>query len=155
MSNYPQPVDVIVHYPVTRDGWRTLQNRVTQLHIHNTGESMKDFVWNVIYHDSNAHKIGIFNVFDHCGFMKDVQLYLRKCKDRPSFEQEVKRSLKYYFWSKFEWEIIIGPWGSSNDTQEIKVDACWQVLNNWERFIDYLWSKKRKRPDSSRENQAI
>lgn len=143
MNNHQQPINIVVHYPVTRDGWNILHQRLTQVH-GDTGEVMEKLVWNVIYHDSNSHRITIFNVFDHYSFAQDVQLYLRKCKDKALFEQEIRRSLKYYFWSKFEWEIIIGPWGSCNATKEIKVDVCWQVLNNWERFIDYLWSKKKK-----------
>lgn len=106
---------------------------------------MEKFVWNVIYHDSNGQKITTFNVFDHCGFNDEVKKSLRQCKDKTSFAEEVKRSLKYYFWSKCEWEIIIGPWSGGRNTEEIKVDACWQVLNNWDHFIDYLWSKKRSR----------
>ena len=51
----------------------------------------------------------------------------------------------YYFWSKYEWEIIIQPWGSKPELAEKKVDVAWQVLNNWERFEDYVWSLKQKR----------
>ena len=29
--------------------------------------------------------------------------------------------------------------------EEKKVDVAWQVLNNWERFEDYVWSLKQKR----------
>lgn len=89
--------------------------------------------------------ITTFNVFDHCGFYEEVKKFLRQCKDRASFAEEVKRSLKYYFWSKCEWEIIIGPWSGGRNTEKIKVDVCWQVLNNWDHFVDYLWSKKRSR----------
>lgn len=145
MSNYPQRVEVVVHFPATRAGWDVLRQRVTQLHTLPTGDSMDHLVWNVIYHDSNAHKIGTFNVFDHCGFMKDVQQHLRKFKDKALFAEELKRSVKYYFWSKCEWEIIISPWTGSRDTEAIKVDVCWQLLNNWERFVDYVWNSKRRR----------
>lgn len=145
MNNSAGAIEVVVHYPLTPNGWKELIQRAAQVSFCHTGDTMEKFVWNVIYHDSNGQKITTFNVFDHCGFNDDVKKFLRQCKDKTSFAEEVKRSLKYYFWSKCEWEIIIGPWSGGRNTEEIKVDVCWQVLNNWDHFIDYLWSKKRSR----------
>ena len=41
----------------------------------------------------------------------------------------------YYFWSKCEWEVLISPWVGGND-EEIKVDVAWQIMNNWDVFVD-------------------
>ena len=51
----------------------------------------------------------------------------------------------YYFWSKYEWEITIGPWPSSNSsTKAIKEDVYWQITNNWDVFLDYVWNERKK-----------
>jgi len=145
MNNSAGDIEVVAHYPIIPNGWKAQTRRMDQVLFCHTGDIMEKFVWNVIYHDSNAQIITTFNVFDHCGFYEEVKKFLRQCKDRASFAEEVKRSLKYYFWSKCEWEIIIGPWSGGRNTEKIKVDVCWQVLNNWDHFVDYLWSKKRSR----------
>jgi len=52
--------------------------------------------------------------------------------------------MMYYYWSKSEWEIIIGPWCGGNNTKEIKVDVYEQVLNNWDIFLEYVWNERKK-----------
>ena len=44
----------------------------------------------------------------------------------------------YYFWSKCEWETIIYPW-VGDDKAAKKIDVFWQLENNWNRFVEYLW----------------
>ncbi len=99
--------------------------------------------WNVIVHDINQDKMRVYNVFDHGGFRDDVAKYIKQRKSREEFSELVRKSLLYYFWSKCEWEILIKPWCGSRDQKEEKVDVYWQVMNNWERFIDYIWSNKK------------
>ncbi len=98
--------------------------------------------WNVIVHDINQDKIKVYNVFDHGGFRHDIAKYVKQRKLRGEFADLVKQSLMYYFWSKCEWEILIKPWcGSCNDIEK-KIDVYWQVMNNWDRFIEYVWNNK-------------
>lgn len=68
--------------------------------------------------------------------------YAKKIKDKEEFAQKLRSELMYNFWSKFEYEIIIGPWGSFQDTREIKVDIYDQVMINWDRFLDYVWENR-------------
>ena len=97
--------------------------------------------WNVFYHNWNSRKIETYNVFHHGGFLKDVEKYLKKCESREEFAEELRRSLLYYFWSKSEWEILVGPWiGSWKDKTE-KVDVYQQVMMNWDKFLDYVWKE--------------
>ena len=102
-------------------------------------------VWNVIYYSSNEKQIKTFNVFDHLDFLDEVQKHLKNSETREECAKKVRSSLMYYFWCKYEWEIIIQPWGTKPEPTEKKVDVAWQVLNNWERFEDYVWSLKQKR----------
>lgn len=94
--------------------------------------------WNVCYSDSNTDTIKIFNIFEHKHFMQGCDKAFIKAKrsDREVFAEEVKIELRYWFWSKCEWELIIhGLFSTYNQ----KVDVFGQVMINWDRFIDYLW----------------
>lgn len=66
-------------------------------------------------------------------------LHVSKRMDRPTFERELQRSLKYFFWSKCEWEVLISPWCEPDKDKAIKVDVCWQVMLNWDKFAAYVW----------------
>lgn len=98
--------------------------------------------WNVIIHDTNQDKMKVYNVFAHIGFRGDVAKYVKQRSPRDEFSDLVRQSLMYYFWSKCEWEILIKPWcGSRNNTEE-KIDVYRQVMNNWDRFVEYVWDNR-------------
>lgn len=92
---------------------------------------------------------------------------LKKISFEDKFKNEVfapqlKSTLMYYFWSKCEYEIILTSWPPyltaaqckeiKEDKEEVKysktvnlevaekIDVYDQVINNWEPFIDYVWS---------------
>lgn len=98
--------------------------------------------WNVLYENFNARKIESFNIFDHYSFNEDVKKLFRKYKDdRKTFEEEVLSSLRYYFWSKCEWEIIVSDWPPSKQKPiEVKIDVFDQVMLNKQIFLDYVWN---------------
>lgn len=50
----------------------------------------------------------------------------------------------YYFWSKCEWEVLVTPWISPRESEKKKVDVCWQIMNNWDVFVDYTWANRKK-----------
>lgn len=67
------------------------------------------------------------------------------------FEKEVRSYLRYYFWSKCEWEITVTTWPTYFvDTPGLeepqkpklevsqKLDVYEQVMINWQPFIEYL-----------------
>ena len=93
--------------------------------------------WNVYYHNPNSDSINIINVFDHAGFRKDVVEALGKCREKTDFEDVVRKSHMYHFWSKCEWEVLVTAW--SGGDAETKIDVYDQIWNNREIFIDYLW----------------
>lgn len=99
--------------------------------------------WNVFYHNINSGQIEVFNIFGHYSFRHSVEEHLKKCADKNDFERILRIELMFYFWSKCEWETVIKPWisGSKGD-DGIKVDIYWQVMNNWDIFLDYTWSFK-------------
>ena len=132
--------------------------------------------WNVFRHDVNKNKIVAFNVFDHYRFNEDVQKSLKKFRDKSEFAEQLRRDLMYYFWSKYEYEVVIttfppyitmdeldrvnyerwshkDKYGTDYVRQNvnldtgIKIDIYEQVMNNWDLFLDYVWNSKRHRTD--------
>lgn len=99
--------------------------------------------WNVYYHNFNAQKIEAFNVFDHGRFLEDCRKAILKNKeDREAFLEEVRKDLMYYYWSKAEWEILLGGLITREDERPLKIDVYDQLRLNWEPFCDYLWSHR-------------
>ena len=101
--------------------------------------------WNVLYHNISTREITTFNIFKHSSFLKDVEKYLKECSDKEVFTKELRSTLMYYFWCRSEYELIISPWCGGRDTKEIKVDVYSQVMLNWDKFLDYVWSFKKER----------
>lgn len=99
--------------------------------------------WNVFVGDFNSGEIVTDNIFDHGYFFEDCQKNYRKNrKDKAAFLAQLESDLMYYFWSKSEWEIIIGHWIGPKDAKDIKVDVYDQIKMNWSRFAEYVWEYK-------------
>lgn len=94
--------------------------------------------WYVYYENFNAKKIVKWNIFNHCKFKEDVEKLLHGNLSRDEFSGKLKDCLLYYFWAKSEYEILILPW--IGDAKDIKVDIFDQVMMNFDRFADYIWS---------------
>lgn len=95
--------------------------------------------WNVFYHNVNKQKIETFNIFEHCSFNEDVNEHLKTCKTKEEFAENLKSKLRYYFWSKAQYEVIVSPWCGGKNTKDIKIDIFDQVMNNWDVFVNYVW----------------
>ena len=107
-------------------------------------ENKNNLVWNVFHYNPNFKKIEFFNIFDHWKFREEIEKALKKSRTREELEKAVKSELMYAFWSKYEWEVLITTF-PANENETIKVDVYWQVINNFDRFIDYLAKNKRFR----------
>ena len=100
--------------------------------------------WNVYISNFNSREIEIYNVFDHCGFLKDCVSAKKTERTKEKFAEKIKSSLMCYYWSKSEWEVTIHHWPDSDRMKNKKVDVYQQVRMNWDRFIDYLWDNRRE-----------
>lgn len=99
--------------------------------------------WMVFCEDVNARRIEPYNIFRHTGFKKEcVKAAQTFDKDKDGFSKEIMRWLKYYFWSKCEWEIVLSSWPVDDRTPKEKIDVCDQVLLNFDAFVDYIWERK-------------
>lgn len=125
--------------------------------------------WNVFRY--NRKDIETFNIFDHSSFYKEVIDITKKySQSKTVFADKIITALRYYFWCKCEYEIIITSfptyvsdeglkemvaekerhieeYGRCRFVQprldvEQKIDIYTQVMVNRIPFIDYLWNHK-------------
>lgn len=100
--------------------------------------------WNVFYHNCNSRSIETFNVFEHGSFREYVKKAAKKYQSKEDFAKQLRSEVMYYFWSKCEWEVLVTPWISPRESEKKKVDVCWQIMNNWDVFVDYTWANRKK-----------
>ena len=129
--------------------------------------------WNVFAHHIGEKEIEIYNIFEHGRFLEDVKKDLRKYDIKEEFAERLRGHLFYYFGSKCEWEVVISSFPAYIKKEELnrlnnefktnteryghepysiyinpnvgkKVDVYEQVQLNFDIFIDYVWSFKRK-----------
>ena len=110
-----------------------------------------NLVWNVIYENTTGRRIETFNVFDHGRFVDDIMKHFKTCETKEEFADRLRRSVMYYFWCKCEWEVLVLPLCEGRNPIERKIDAAWQILNNWDVFLDYVWNAK---PQESRSSKS-
>lgn len=97
--------------------------------------------YNVIFEDWNKQEITTYNIFNHYKFREEVIAALKNFSSKEIFEEEIRKSLFYYFCSKCEWEVVVSSFPENCGISK-KIDVYWQVRNNWEIFINYLLSFK-------------
>lgn len=126
-------------------------------------------IWNVYRNNFNTKKIEVFNIFDHISFLESVKKILKQTQNKKEFSENIREELLYYFWSKYEYEVIITSFpvyinqkelnkinsdnnsNSNNKTKisiepdvGIKVNIYSQVMNNFDIFVDYIWNNKQE-----------
>ena len=109
--------------------------------------------WKVILFDYNSKSLKEYNIFKHPGFKKD---FIDMCHidiDDNDFEDRLRGILQYYFWAKCEYEVFVSEWPPSLEDKipSVKIDIYYQIMLNWDKFLDYCKqlrdeekSKKRK-----------
>ena len=99
--------------------------------------------WNVYYEDFNNKCIRSMNVFEHSRFYTDCIKNAKQNKnDKETFLKQLQRDLRYYYWSKCEWEIILTSWPERKDFNDEKIDVSEQIELNWDRFAEYVWEHR-------------
>lgn len=109
-----------------------------------TVNSENEIRWNMFYHNCNSRSIETFNVFEHGSFREYVKQAAKKYQSKEDFAKQLRSEVMYYFWSKCEWEVLVTPWVSPRESEKKKVDVCWQIMNNWDVFVDYTWANRKK-----------
>lgn len=83
-------------------------------------------------------------MFNHDSFKNEVNKILKEKLSKEVFSEKLRREAMHYFWSKCEYEIILSPWTGRADN--IKMDIYDQIMMNWDKFVDYVWSFKSEKP---------
>jgi len=103
--------------------------------------------YNVFFEDFNGREITTINIFDHVGFLSGCKkAYKEFGQDREKFLEQIRRELKYYFWSKAEYELVLTSLFDSyhHPFQPKKIDIFDQVTLNWPVFADYVWNNRKE-----------
>ena len=100
--------------------------------------------YDVYYYNINKNKIETFNIFEHRSFLEYVKKAIKKYKNKEDLVEQIKRELRYYFWSKSEWELIIEitednhifliPWCGCREPEEVKIDVTNYADFDWMDF---------------------
>lgn len=127
--------------------------------------------WNVFCEDINKNKIVEFDIFQHGRFKKDIEELLKENISKKEFEEKLDNNLRYYFWCKSEYEVVLTSWPPYLTKEELlltndkflkqcekygdkvckvnikpeiaeKIDIYQQVKLNWDVFVEYVWSNK-------------
>lgn len=97
--------------------------------------------WNV-YLEDNGH-LTRWDIFSHSGFRKGcAKAYRHTRYNRREFLDLVEWELKYWFWCKCEYEVLIVQWPPNEKGPKWKVDVYDQVLTNWAAFAEYIWTHR-------------
>lgn len=113
---------------------------------------MKSF--NTIVFDPNCKKFVNFDVIPHFinewNEMKSSRKrywgnawHSRMPKTREEISAFLKAEAQYHFWARCEYEIVLQSWPCGN--KEAKIDVYWQLLNNWENFVDVFIENIKRR----------
>ena len=105
---------------------------------------MENLVWKAYLLRKLWHVMRPFNIFEHGRFREEVRKLLLKCTEKEAFAEELRRSLFYYYCSKCEWEVVIGPWCGDRGTKEIIVDVYMQVMNKWDKNLQHVLFEGKK-----------
>ena len=130
-------------------------------------------VWNVYDYSQNDNEMRVFNVFNRSSFDHNVEKILKQDTTKEEFSELLRRQVQYYYWAKAEWECVItdlNPHIGQRDLERIlnecylkktnadrlcrythvnlsdaeKIDVYDQLRLNWEEFVEYVWSFKKK-----------
>lgn len=99
-------------------------------------------VWNVYIYDYTSDSIVPYNIFEHSGFRHNIKEASKRSNSKSEFRRELEHNLRYYFWSKYEYEVIIAEY-TIGDGVVKKIDVFSQVMLNWNVFVDYVWNNRK------------
>lgn len=71
--------------------------------------NLNNLTWNVYFWSINAGDLRELNIFEHGGFVNNLENILNDNKINSifSFKEKLKQILKYYFGYRCEWEVLI------------------------------------------------
>lgn len=95
--------------------------------------------WNVLMYDFNKKKIVNFNIFNSVRFSDYVNEMRNEIWDSvDKFVEKLDSNLKYCFWCKAEYEIMVGDLFETDCNKLEKIDIYSQVKPNIMQLARYI-----------------
>ena len=100
-------------------------------------------VWNVKYYDCNADIIRDYNVLKY--YEAIIKKLKKKCANRDEFAKELEVKMRWQYWSRTEYEliieildnrVIISPWCGCREPAKVAIDVTDAGDFDWLRFAD-------------------
>ena len=99
--------------------------------------------WNVYWEDFNSKQIVVRNVFNLSNkFVEYLKTDVKKFKRKEDFIEQLQKDLRYCYWYKSEYEVIITSWPSKEECNR-KIDVYKQIMINWDKFAEYVWKNRK------------
>lgn len=105
---------------------------------------MKELRWYVLLIDPNRNKVENFNIFNSIRFGREMKFLMEDSHfdTQEEFVKELRSSIRYCFWSKFEYEIAVSDLliDSIEEWEEKaeKIDVAAQLEPNIEILAKYI-----------------
>jgi hypothetical protein len=100
--------------------------------------------WKVKVFDCNAQLIKDYDILK--GHYKDfVKKLKKKCFNKEEFSKAMDREMRFMFWSRCEWELIIEldkenhiwltPWVGCSEPEKVSIDVTYDKEYDWQGFL--------------------
>lgn len=94
--------------------------------------------WYVLLHDFNKDKIIFYNIFNNSKLDKELKELKENYISKENFVSELDRILRWCFWSKSEYEIVVGDLFEKDLDKYEKIDVYQQLKPNLNTLADYI-----------------
>lgn len=92
--------------------------------------------WYVLHQNFNKEEIEFYNVLQ--GWEERIRKARKKVKTKTEFKEWLKKEFMYYYWSRSEYEIVVGGLFSKYPKEFKKVDIWSQIEPNLDIITDYI-----------------
>lgn len=99
---------------------------------------MENLKWYVLNYDFNGKKVENFNIFRSVRFVEGVQDLLEHYITFEDFVEKLESELRYAFWSKREYEILVSDAFETDLNKYEKIDVYSQVKPNVRILAKYI-----------------
>jgi hypothetical protein len=102
--------------------------------------------WYVLNYNFNTKRIENFNIFRNIRFTEFLPQYVNGYEQGTltydQLKEAIRRELMSAFWSRREYEILVGDAFETNLNNYEKIDVYRQVLPNLETLVKYILDNK-------------
>lgn len=113
-------------------------------------QKFEPLTWAVKYFNCNHQAIEDYDVLKYRELL--IKKLKKKCKDEYEFADALRQNLKWAYWSKCEWELIIEltedgrvllkPWVGCQDVTQATIDVTDDETFNWRNFAEIHINKQ-------------